>query len=123
MAEGFLKSLNPGLAVYSAGTKPELIVNPNAITVMSEIWIDISENKPKNVELFLSDTFDYVITVCDDAKETCPNFTGCVIRRLHIGFEDPAKATGTYDEILNVYRQIRDEIRTKFLEFYKDLKI
>ena len=95
IAEGFLKSFNANLEVYSAGTNPTQKVNDYAIKVMQEIGIDLSLNKPKNVEVFLSQEFDYVITVCDGAKETCPVFIGKVKNRLHIGFEDPADAKGT----------------------------
>jgi arsenate reductase len=69
----------------------------------------------------LDDSFDYVITVCDDAKENCPYFSGNVSHRMHLGFEDPAKAQGTSEEILTVYRKIRDKIREEFLKFYKTL--
>jgi arsenate reductase len=86
---------------------------------MKEVGIDISQNEPKNVSLFLSDSFDYVITVCEDAKESCPYFSGNVRHRMHIGFEDPAKAQGTAEEILAVYRKIRNQIREEFLKFYK----
>jgi arsenate reductase len=88
---------------------------------MKEAGIDISQNKPKSVELFLDDPFDYVITVCDDAKESCPFFTGPVRHRLHIGFEDPAKVKGSDEEILKEYRKIRDEIKDEFLKFYNSL--
>jgi arsenate reductase len=88
---------------------------------MKESGIDISKNKPKSVDLFLADSFDYVITVCDDANESCPYFSGKVDHRMHISFEDPAKATGSQEEILGVYRKIRDQIREQFLQFYKTL--
>jgi len=114
MAEGILKSLDNELEVYSAGVKPELQVNPNAVEVMREIGIDISRNVPKNVNKFVNEAFDYLITVCDSAKETCPIFTGNVENRLHIGFEDPAKARGGREELLVVYRKIRDEINVEF---------
>jgi len=117
MAEGILKSFDDELEVYSAGTKPEKEVNPYAIKVMNELGIDISMNKPKNVDEFLDRSFDYVITVCDNAKETCPVFTGSVKHRLHIGFEDPAKAKGNNEEILSVYRKVRDEIKIEFEKF------
>lgn len=119
MAEGFLKSFDKNLEVYSAGTKHETIVNPNAIEVMKEEGIDLSKNKPKSVDLFLDKEFDYVITVCDGAKEICPVFTGKVKNRLHIGFDDPADATGTKEEILAEFRRIRDEIKRDFYKFYK----
>ena len=120
MAEGFLKSLGKGLEVYSAGTKPAEKVNPFAVKAMNEIGIDIRNGIPENVEKYLSESFDYVITVCDNAKETCPIFTGKVKKRLHIGFDDPAEATGSEEEVMPVYRRVRDEIRTEFLKFYKN---
>jgi len=122
MAEGFLKSFDSELEVYSAGTKPAERVNPKAIKVMQEMGIDISKNYPKDVEQFVNESFDYVITVCDNAKETCPVFTGKVGQQLHIGFEDPAEATGTEEEVLAVFRRVRDEIKEKFWEFYQNLK-
>jgi arsenate reductase len=122
MAEGFLKSFDSELEVYSAGTKPAERVNPKAIQVMQEMGIDISKNYPKDVEQFVNESFDYVITVCDNAKETCPVFTGKVGQQLHIGFEDPAEATGTEEEVLAVFRRVRDEIKEKFWEFYQNLK-
>ena len=79
------------LEVFSAGTKPAVRVHPMAIKVMNEAGIDISKHHPKNVDEFLNDSFDYVITVCDDANEACPFFYGKVRHRLHISFEDPAK--------------------------------
>ena len=122
MAEGFLKSFNPELNVVSAGTNPSSEVHPKAIEVMHESFIDISSNKPKNVEQFLDQAFDYVITVCGGANESCPAFTGDVKQRLHIGFDDPAEATGTEEEILSVFRRVRDEIKNDFFKFYKSLK-
>lgn len=119
MAEGFLKDFDENLEVFSAGTKPSHEVHPKAIQVMEELGIDISKNQPENVDLYLNQAFDYVITVCGGAKETCPTFNGKVANHLHIGFEDPADATGTEDEILNEFRRIRDEIERDFYEFYK----
>jgi len=121
MAEGFLKSFDNSFEVFSAGTKPEKAVNPFAIQVMEEAGIDISLNYPKNVNSFVDDSFDYVITVCDNAKESCPLFTGKVGKRLHMGFEDPADAKGTEEEILKTYRRIRDEIKEGFNNFYKNM--
>ena len=118
MAEGFLKSFDSELKVFSAGVRPEERVNPNAVKVMNEIGIDISKGIPKDVNVFLNDSFDFVITVCDHAKETCPVFTGDVKHRLHIGFEDPADATGTEEEILSGFRKVRDEIKRDFYNFY-----
>jgi arsenate reductase (thioredoxin) len=119
MAEGFLKSFDKNLEVYSAGTKPTSKVHPKAIKVMAEIGIDLSENKPKSVDLFLNQPFDYVITVCGGAKESCPMFTGIVKNQIHIGFEDPADATGTDEEITKEFRKIRDEIKRDFFKFYQ----
>jgi arsenate reductase len=118
MAEGFLKSFDSRLEVYSAGTNPTRKVNPYAIKVMQEVGIDISHNESKDVAIFLDKSFDYVITVCDNAKETCPVFSGNVKKRLHIGFEDPAEARGTEDEVLLVYRNVRNQIRKAFYDLY-----
>ena len=118
IAEAFMKTFNNDLEVFSAGTNPTENVNPYAIKVMMEIGIDISKNKPKNVSEFLSKEFDYVITVCDGANESCPVFLGKVKNRLHLGFEDPAEAKGTENEIMNTFRRIRDEIKEVFNKFY-----
>ena len=122
MAEGFLKSFNPDLEVVSAGTKPSSEVHPKAIEVMRESFIDISKNKPKNVEQLLGQSFDYVITVCGGANENCPAFIGNVKQRLHIGFDDPAEASGTEAEILATFRRVRDEIKNEFFNFFKTIK-
>lgn len=122
MAEAFLKSFDSELTVYSAGTNPAERVNPYTVEAMSELGIDISNNKPKNVDMFLDESFDYVITVCDNAKETCPVFLGKVGERLHIGFEDPAEATGTHEEILAEHKRIRDLIKKDFYDFYLSIK-
>ena len=118
MAEGWLKSLDARLEVFSAGTHPETRVNPFAIAAMKELGIDISGNEPKPVGMFLSKTFDYVIIVCNRAKDECPAFTGKAKHRLHIGFEDPADAKGTEAEVMTVYRRIRDEIKAAFQKLY-----
>jgi arsenate reductase (thioredoxin) len=118
MTEGFLKSFDPELEVFSAGTNPATKVSSKAIEVMKELGIDISDNITKDVDQFVNESFDYVITVCDNAKETCPVFTGNVNNRLHIGFEDPAEATGTEEEVLSVFRKVRDEINLQFKEFF-----
>ena len=120
MAEGFLKSFDDELQAFSAGTNPSGRVHPLAVQVMKEAGIDISKGFPKNVEQFLNKSFDYVITVCDNAKETCPAFMGNVKHQLHIGFKDPAEATGTEQEVLDVFRRVRDEIRENFGKFYKE---
>ncbi|MEO8232846.1 MAG: arsenate reductase ArsC [Ignavibacteriota bacterium] len=123
MVEGFLKSFDKNLEVFSAGTKPAEKVNVFALKAMQEVGIDISNGIAENVDKYLSQSFDYVITVCDNAKETCPVFIGNVKHRLHIGFDDPADAVGTEDEVLQVYRRVRDEIKKDFYDFYlKELK-
>lgn len=123
MAEGFLKSFDNKLEVFSAGTNPSGEVHPKAIQVMSEVGIDLSKNNPKSVNEFLDKEFDHVITVCDGAKESCPVFTGKVKHRQHIGFEDPAEVTGTEEFILSEFRRIRDEIKRDFERFYGNLKL
>ena len=123
MAQGFLQSFDKRLQVFSAGTDPAGRVNSKAVKVMKEAGIDISHHIPKHVDQYLKDSWDYVITVCDDANETCPVFPGKVIHRLHIGFEDPSRFTGTEEQIINEFRRIRDEIKTTFLKFYKDFLI
>jgi arsenate reductase len=122
MTAGFLKRWAPEFEILSAGTKPEEKVNPYAVQVMKEEGIDISNGYPKSVNLFTKDKFDYVITVCDGAKEVCPVFTGEVKHRLHIGFEDPADAKGTPEEILPVYRKVRDQIREQFSALLTEIK-
>jgi arsenate reductase (thioredoxin) len=121
MAEGFMKSLDPSLEVYSAGTNPASRVSSRAIQVMKEVGIDISEEHPKSVDQFLGESFDYVITVCDHAKETCPVFTGKVQHRLHIGFDDPTEAIGTEDKLLTVFRRVRDEIKEHFYKWHQTI--
>ncbi len=121
MAEGFLKSFDNKLKVVSAGTNPSIKVHPLAIKVMLEENIDLTKNKPKSVNEFLNNEFDYVITVCGGAKENCPMFTGKVKHRIHIGFDDPAEAKGNYEFVLSEFRRIRDEIKKEFYEFYKSI--
>ena len=120
MAEGFLSSFDTNLSVVSAGTAPSPEVHPKAVQVMREAGIDISRGKPKHVDQFTGKAFDYVITVCDDAKEACPVFQGEVGEQLHISFEDPATATGTEEEVLAVFRKTRDEIFRAFRHFYQE---
>lgn len=122
MAEGFLRSFDASLDVYSAGTHPASAVHPYAVAVMQEVGIDLRGHHPKSVDQFLRESFDYVITVCDGAKETCPVFTGRVQHRLHVGFEDPAHASGTDEEIRSEFRRIREQIRDGFREFVSTLQ-
>jgi arsenate reductase len=123
MAQGSLKSFDSMIEVQSAGTFPASKVNSIAIKVMHEAGIDISKNSPKSVDEFLNDEWDYVITVCDDANETCPVFLGKVKHRLHMGFEDPSNFKGTETEIVNEFRRIRDEIKSTFYNFYNNFLI
>ncbi|HLO90587.1 MAG TPA: arsenate reductase ArsC [Lentimicrobium sp.] len=121
MAHGFLQSFDQSLTVRSAGTEPGDRVNPLAVKVMREAGIDISNHTPKNVDEYLAEEWDYVITVCDDANESCPAFFGKVKKRLHIGFEDPSKAIGTYDFVMSEFRRVRDLIKSEFYEFYQEI--
>ena len=120
MAHGFLQSFDNKLSVCSAGTEPAAQVNPKAIQVMHESGIDISSHTPVTVDQYLNDEWDYVITVCDHARETCPLFTGKVKIRLHIGFEDPSHAIGTEDFVLSEFRRVRNEIKNAFYKLYID---
>jgi arsenate reductase (thioredoxin) len=116
MAGGWLKHFGGGrFEIESAGTKPAEQVNPLAVRVMAEVGIDISAHCPKHLERFLTDQWDFVITVCDSANEACPYFPGGK-RRLHWSFEDPAAVQGTEEERLAVFRRVRDEIRERFSE-------
>ena len=116
MAEGLLREIAGGnIDVESAGVIKSF-VRPQAISVMKELGIDISGHRSKSVEEFTGQEFDYVITVCDNAKESCPVFPGNV-KRIHWSFDDPAEATGNDAEKLEVFRRVRDEIREKLREF------
>ena len=118
MAEGFLQSMDARLEVFSAGTFPARVVHPMAIQVMQEAEIDISGHTSKSVDAFLDQAFDYVITVCDDARESCPAFSGKVGHHLHMGFEDPSTAKGSEAFIVSEFRRVRDEIKREFSNFY-----
>ena len=114
MAEGILReAAADSLNVQSAGSKPAGYVHPMAIQVMKEIDIDISNHHSKHMDEFLSQNVETVITVCGNADQACPTFPGQV-NRHHWGFDDPAHATGTEEEKLNVFRRVRDEIRLVF---------
>ena len=116
IAEGYLRHLAGNrFEVSSAGLEPGT-VNPKAIIAMKDVGIDISHHKSEDVDSYIGKKFDYVITVCDNAKEKCPIFPGETIR-IHWSFKDPADATGTEDEILNVFKYVRDQIKSKLLEF------
>jgi arsenate reductase len=119
MAQGFLQSFDKRISVFSAGTEPAPRINATAVKVMKEAGVDISHNTPKNVSQYLKEEWDYLITVCDDAKETCPVFPGKVRHRLHMGFEDPSKVKGSYTEIMTAFYDIRNEIRDEFFKLYE----
>ncbi len=121
MAEAFLQSFDNNLIVYSAGINPENKVDDMAIIVMKEIGIDLSQKSPKSVQKYINEYWDYVITVCDNARENCPNFLGEVQHRIHIGFEDPSIIKGSDEYVLQEYRRIRDEIKEKFLQLYNEI--
>jgi arsenate reductase len=118
MAHGFLKSFDQNIEVKSAGTDPGLEINSIAIRVMDEIGIDISNHYPKPVEIYLNDEWDYVITVCDQAKESCPLFSGRVKHRVHYSYKDPSYLTGTQKYILNEFRKLRQKMKSELHELY-----
>ena len=120
MAHGFLQSFDKNLYVRSGGTEPAARINQMAVEAMADLGVDISRHTPHLVDEYLKEEWDYVITVCDHANETCPAFSGKVKHRLHLGFEDPSHATGTPEFIHGEYIRIRDQIRETFLEFYKE---
>ena len=109
MAEGL--AIQIGWDAYSAGTKPEPQVNPFAISVMAEIGIDISLHTPEPISKYLYGNFDIVATLCDNASENCPVFTGSRMQKIHHGFIDPTDAIGSDNKITGIYRQVRDEIQ------------
>jgi arsenate reductase len=116
MAEGLLgHDAGDRFDVFSAGTKPGH-VRPEAITVMREVGIDISGHRSKSVDEFSRQQFDYVLTVCDNAKETCPIFTGQTTR-LHHSFDDPAELKGSEEERLALFRRVRDQLRQYLRDF------
>jgi arsenate reductase (thioredoxin) len=116
MAEGLLRyDAGERFEVESAGTKPSF-VRPEAITVMREVGIDICGHRSKSVKEFDGQKFDYVITVCDSARESCPAFFGAAERRHH-NFDDPAALDGSEEERLNLFRRVRDELRGYLGEF------
>ena len=119
MAHGVLQSLDSEIEVLSAGTKPAEKVNPRAVEVMKEIGIDISGHTPNNVGEYLNESWDYVITVCGGANESCPAFAGNVKHRIHIGFDDPSDAVGSEEYIMSEFRRVRNEIAKRFEAFYK----
>ena len=120
MAHGFLQSFDPELEVFSAGTKPAEKVNPLAVKAMQENGIDISGHTPHDVKEYLKEWWDYVITVCGGANESCTAFDGKVKHRIHIGFDDPSDAIGSEEFVMAEFRRVRDEIKAKFEQFYNN---
>jgi arsenate reductase len=116
MAEGFLRHMaGDKFEVFSAGIKPTQI-NPLAIKVMAEAGVDISKHRSKSAMEFIGENFDYVITVCDNARQTCPVFPGNY-EKVHWDLEDPAIAQGTEEEKLEIFRKTRDKIKEFILVF------
>ena len=114
LAEGLLRHAAGDLfEIHSAGSKPAGHVHPKAVKVMKEIGIDITDHRSKHLNEFLQTDIETVITVCGNAEQACPLFPGQV-NRHHWGFDDPAHATGTEDEITAVFRRVRDEIARTF---------
>ncbi|MDO8303870.1 MAG: arsenate reductase ArsC [Sedimentisphaerales bacterium] len=110
MAEGWARHLKSDvIEAYSAGVAPQK-VSSRAITVMKEVGVDISGHHSKHVDEIAKIDFDYVITVCDNAHESCPIFPGKT-KVIHVGFDDPAAATGTPEEVLAAFRKVRDQIK------------
>lgn len=118
MAHGFMQSFDKSLTVFSAGTQAAGKLNAQAVAVMKEVGIDISHHTSDPVEKYLNEEWDYVITVCGGANESCPTFTGKVKNRLHIGFDDPSHAVGSEEFIWSEFRRVRDEIKLKFYSLY-----
>ena len=118
MAEGLINRDFVGrIEAFSAGTEPHGL-NPKAVQAMAELGIDISGNSSDHIDKYEGQSFDYVITLCGDANERCPLFFGGV-RRIHIGFDDPPRATGSVEEVMGVYRRVRDEIREQLGAFFR----
>ena len=118
MADGIINHDFTGrIEAYSAGTEPNGL-NQKAVQVMAEIGIDISTNSSDRLSKYEDQKFDYVITLCGDANDKCPLFVGGV-ERIHIGFDDPPRATGSDEQVMAVYRRVRDEIRTKLGDFFR----
>jgi arsenate reductase len=118
MAHGFLQSFDPKLEVRSAGTEPTGKLNELAVEAMKEAGIDISHHTSDSVEQYLNEDWDYVITVCNEANESCPYFPGRVKNRLHMGFDDPSKVVGSEAFKWSEFRRVRDEIKKEFFDLY-----
>jgi arsenate reductase len=118
MAEGLVNHyLGDEWQAFSAGTKPAGYVHPLAVRAMSELNIDISRQRSKSADEFRECALDVVVTVCDDAAENCPVWLGNG-HKVHLGFESPVQATGSDEERLVVFRQVRDEIRQRLFDYF-----
>jgi len=120
MAHGFLQSFDKNIQVFSAGTEASGKLNAKAVEVMHEVGVDISQHSSDSVEKYLNEEWDYVITVCGGANESCPAFTGEVKHRIHIGFDDPSHAVGSEEFIRSEFYRVRDEIKDRFFQFYNE---
>ena len=120
MAHGFLQSFDSNLEVFSAGTLASGKLNQKAVEVMKEAGIDISSHTSDEVEKYIDQKWDYVITVCGGANEDCPVFLGTVKNRLHIGFDDPSFAVGPEEYIRSEFLRVREEIRDSFYKLYTE---
>lgn len=118
MAHGFLQSYDKRLNVCSAGTQASGKLNDKAVLAMKEVGIDISKHTSDAVEKYLGEEWDYVITVCGGANESCPAFIGKVKHRLHMGYDDPSHAVGTDEFIQSEFIRVRNEIKQGFYNFY-----
>jgi arsenate reductase len=119
MAEGLVNhDLGGRVQAFSAGVRPK-VVNPRAIQVMGEIGLDISRQRSKSVDELAGEHFDLVITVCDRAAEQCPLFPG-ETEVMHVGFPDPAQATGSEEEILAEFRRVRDDLRARLMPLLEE---
>ncbi len=119
MGEGLFRAEGgEGYEVFSAGTRPS-IVRPEAIEAMKEIGIDISNHRSKSVDEFAGQNFDYIVTVCDNARDNCPVFPAGT-ERIHWSFEDPAAVEGTESERLAAFRRIRNQIQERVKAFFAD---
>ena len=120
MAHGFLQSFDERIDVQSGGTEASGKLNQKAVKAMKEIGIDISGHTSDSVHSFIDQPWDYVITVCGGANESCPTFVGEVKQRLHIGFDDPSHAVGTDEFIWSEFIRVRDEIKERFVKLYEE---
>lgn len=120
MAHGFLRSFDKTLEVRSAGTEASGKLNEKAVFVMNQIGIDISDHTSDSINMYLNEEWDFVITVCGGANESCPSFMGNVKNRLHIGFDDPSHAVGSEEFIMSEFYRVRDEIKKGFYKFYNE---